>query len=323
MEKKDEENIFKEKFRKDFFWVQGADAARQLHGYFLKKNVALQINFCFWRKKNLFLRVYKRRDKFKYLVKKRVHRQNKVIRGLLVCIIQKFNGYDVIKKSLEKKEKKDFEPPNIVYEPIMDNSRIKCFYTDKSYIAFRGFIDRKKRESIGSNILQPGSFATGNYFNCSKNEFMKHRKRWTSREGIVYSFENDKIISFQDNFRQMGDVPFTFYFHFETTTGNDIFKDPKMFVISYCQIFSFHGALNLDKIVIFRSFQQSVEEMYDSRHFRPEHVPFFDKVTFDQLKDAASAVIALEKTTSFAELFSLELKFTKDTLQGWFRQTIE
>ena len=152
---------------------------------------------------------------------------------------------------------------------------------------------------------------------------MKHTKRWTSREGIVYSFENDKIISFQDNFRQMRDVPFTFYFDFETTTGNDIFKDPKMFVISYCQICSFHCALNLDKIVIFRSFQQSVEEMYDSRHFRQEHVPFFDKVTFDQLKDAASAVIALEKTTSFAELFSLELKFTKDTLQGWFRQTIE
>ena len=59
---------------------------------------------------------------------------------------------------------------------------------------------------------------------------MKHTKRWTSREGIVYSFENDKIISFQDNFRQMRDVPFTFYFDFETTTGNDIFKDPKMFV---------------------------------------------------------------------------------------------
>lgn len=146
---------------------------------FLKKNVALQINFCFWRKKNLFLGVYKRREKFKYLVKKRVHRQNKVIRGLLVCIIQKFNGYDVIKKSLEKKEKKDFEPLNIVYELVMDNSRIKCFYTDKSYIAFRSFIDRKKRESIGSNILQPGSFATAvitlivqrmNLWNTQKDE---------------------------------------------------------------------------------------------------------------------------------------------------------
>ena len=91
-----------------------------------------------------------------------------------------------------------------------------------------------------------------------------------------------------------------------------------MFVLSYCQIYSFHPALGLDKIVIFRSFQQSAKEMYDSSHFKQELVAFFNKTTFFLLKDAVSAVLPREKSTSLAKLFSVELKFTIDTLNDWF-----
>ena len=62
--------------------------------------------------------------------------------------------------------------------------------------------------------------------------------------------------------------------------------------------------------------------MYDLNYFRQEHVEFFDR-TFFQLKDAASAVLAHEKSTSLAELFSIELKFTIDTLNAWFSNTIK
>ena len=83
----------------------------------------------------------------------------------------------------------------------------------------------------------------------------KHNKVCAAKKGIIYTFDNGKIIYFQDNFKFLGQVPFTVYFDFETTTGNAIFLDPKMFVVSYCQIYSFHPSLKLDKIVIFRSFQ--------------------------------------------------------------------
>ena len=96
-----------------------------------------------------------------------------------------------------------------------------------------------------------------------------------------------------------------------------------MFVVSYCQIYSFRLSLNLDKIVIFRSFQQSPEEIYDLSHFRHEHIPYFDKITFSQLKDAATVVLASEKSTLLSELFSVELKFTIDTLNDWFSNTIK
>ena len=41
------------------------------------------------------------------------------------------------------------------------------------------------------------------------------------------------------------------------------------------------------------------------------------------LKDAANAVKAHEKSTSFAELLSAELKFTIDALNSWFSNTIK
>lgn len=72
----------------------------------------------------------------------------------------------------------------------------------------------------------------------------------------------------------MGDVPFSVYFDFVTTIGDAVFFDSKMYVMSYCMIFSFNEVLNFDKIVIYRSFQQSAQELYNINHFRAEHVPF-------------------------------------------------
>ena len=68
------------------------------------------------------------------------------------------------------------------------------------------------------------------------------------KEGITYCFENGDVISFQDNFKYLRNVPFTVYFDFETTTGDAVFFNPKMFTISYCQIYTFHPSLILKKL---------------------------------------------------------------------------
>ena len=75
--------------------------------------------------------------------------------------------------------------------------------------------------------------------------------------------------------------------------------------------------------MIFRSYQQRAEQIYDLNHFKNEHIDFFNKTTFYQLKDATSAVLAHEKPTSLAELFSDELKFTIDTLKYWFLRIVK
>ena len=52
---------------------------------------------------------------------------------------------------------------------------------------------------------------------------------------------NGQIISFQDNFKCLAHVPFNVYFDFETTSGDSVFFfHSKMFIVSYCQIYSFH-----------------------------------------------------------------------------------
>ena len=93
--------------------------------------------------------------------------------------------------------------------------------------------------------------------------------------------------------------------------------------MNYCQIYSFHPSLRLDKIVIFRYFQQTPEQIYDLSHFKNEHAAFFDKTTFYRLKDPASAVLARERSTSLAELFSVKLKFKIDTLKARFGKIIK
>ena len=81
----------------------------------------------------------------------------------------------------------------------------------------------------------------------------------SAKGGITYAFDNGQIVNFQDNFKYLQDVPFMIY----------------LYVISYCQVYTFHPSLNLDKVVIFRSFQQKLEEIYDLSHFIKENEPFF------------------------------------------------
>ena len=198
-----------------------------------------------------------------------------------------------------------------------------CCFIDSIHLAFRSYISKKvkKRKKIVHNIVRQCHYCE-NYFVKTADAMKKHTKVCAAKEGTVYTFENRKIIYFQDNSKFLGDVPFTVYFDFETTTGDIVFSDPKMFFVSYFQIYSSHPSLNLDKIVIFRRFQQSPEEIYDLIHFRHEHISYFDKITFCQLKDAATAILVRQKFTSLAELFSVELKFTIDTLNNWFSNTI-
>ena len=96
-----------------------------------------------------------------------------------------------------------------------------------------------------------------------------------------------------------------------------------MYFVSNCQIYAFHPVLNLDKLVIYRSFQQTPKEIYELGHFKSEHAPFFDNVTLKLLKDVASAVLSRQKSTSLAERFSIELKFTIDALREWFNRIMK
>ena len=55
-----------------------------------------------------FLRFYERRNKFRYQFKQNLKEKNKTKRELSSCVIQKSNGYELLRNNLNFSEKKIF-----------------------------------------------------------------------------------------------------------------------------------------------------------------------------------------------------------------------
>ena len=143
------------------------------------------------------------------------------------------------------------------------------------------------------------------------------------QSGFSYSFDNGKIINYQDNFNKIGDLPFSIYYDFETTTGSTVFFDAKMYVVSYCIVVAFHPDLNLPHLFIYRAYDQTTEELESRVHFCTIQKDFFNFTehfnlkTLKQLQDAVLSVCNRSRETALAEMFNIELKFTVDCLRKW------
>ena len=229
-------------------------------------------------KHNYFLKFFERRDLYRFLIKKKVQGKNEVTRNLSSSVLEKFNGYEMIRDSLSSMEKAEFIPINVVYEPIYDETvPVPCYFTNEIHLAYRSYVGKfdKENEQISHRTVRQCCYCH-NFFAKNEENMKTHMFICSAREGITYAFNNGQILNYQDNFKYLGDLPFVVYFDFETkTSGSSVFFDPTMHVISYCQIYSFHPSLNLDKIVIFRSYQQTAEQIYDLSHFKNEHTAFF------------------------------------------------
>ena len=87
----------------------------------------------------------------------------------------------------------------------------------------------------------------------------------SGKPGVVYNFCSQTLTSFEDNYSAIGDVPFSIYFDFETTSPTDSEwldpEDKKMFVMSYVIIVAFHPHFNFDRILVQRSLCHSKEQL--------------------------------------------------------------
>ena len=92
----------------------------------------------------------------------------------------------------------------------------------------------------------------------------KHKENCSRVAGVIYNFNTQSLISFEDNFHAKGNLPFVIYFDFETTAPTDNCFDSEqktMFVVSYVLIVAFHPKLKLDKIIIQRSYVHTIEQL--------------------------------------------------------------
>ena len=147
----------------------------------------------------------------------------------------------------------------------------------------------------------------------------------SGKPGVINNFNNQCLISYQDNSHNKGDIPFTIYFDFETTAPTDKCLDPeqkKMFVVSYVMIVAFHPALKLDRIIIYRSFAHSLEQLTTLNYFSREQISFIETHLINMLRDMAFDVSKRKCKTSVGQMFSIESVMVKKTLLKWFNTKI-
>ena len=85
-------------------------------------------------KHNYFLKFFERRDVYRFLLKKIVQGKNEVIRNLSNSVLEKFNGYEMIRNDLSFNEKVEVIPIDIVYEPICDETiPVPCYFTSENH----------------------------------------------------------------------------------------------------------------------------------------------------------------------------------------------
>ena len=63
-----------------------------------------------------------------------------------------------------------------------------------------------------------------------------------------------------------------------------------MFLVSYVMIVAFNPELNLDRIIIQRSFAHSIEQLTKLNYFTQEQITFIDQSLIKILKDMAFEV---------------------------------
>ena len=167
-------------------------------------------------KHNMFLRVFELKDKFRYLFKQNCERK-KIVNEVSACVIERFNGFTIVRLEFDNEIRKDFTPVDVIYKPVKKkNTIIDCFFTDKLHLAYRATYNETK---IWEKLKNTCAFQC--YF-CSKfytrkYKLVLHMKNCTGKPGFIYNFQTRNLLTFEENIKFKRDVPLTAYIDFETT----------------------------------------------------------------------------------------------------------
>ena len=183
----------------------------------------------------------------------------------------------MLRNHLNSKERKDFVSLDVVHEPTLDDKKlIVCFYAREIHLRFDTTIEKLK---YGKRTVNHAGARQCHYCNSSfvksYEKMKKHLSCCSGKAGFTFSFDNEKIIDYQDHYKNLGDVPFAVYYDFETTTGSVVFFDIKMYVVSYCMVVAFHPDLKIPRLVIFRSYDQNPNALISLTHFQVLEYDFF------------------------------------------------
>ena len=93
-----------------------------------------------------------------------------------------------------------------------------------------------------------------------------------------------------------------------------------MLIVSYVLIVAFHWALNLNRIIIQRTYLHSLEELTTAKYLNDDQMKFIDLQTLNQLKDIAIDVSKRQCKNTMGQMFCVETAFVKKALLEWFNK---
>ena len=93
-----------------------------------------------------------------------------------------------------------------------------------------------------------------------------------------------------------------------------------MFVVSYVMIVAFHPELQLNRIVIQRSYVHSLEQLTSLNYFTQEQINFLDNTLIKMLNDIAFDVAKIRCKNTMGQMFCIETALVKKTLLNWFNK---
>ena len=85
-------------------------------------------------------------------------------------------------------------------------------------------------------------------------------------------------------------------------------------------IVAFHPELELDCIIIQRSYARSIKKLTSLDYFIQEQLKFIDSSLINILKDQAFHVVKRRCKNSIGQMFSIESALVKKALLKWFNQ---
>ena len=134
-------------------------------------------------------------------------------RELSACIIQKFNGYELLRNHLNSRERKNFIPIDIVYEPTLNDKKpINCLFAPEICLGFYTSYEKmRKGKKVTDHTKARQCHYCNNYFVKSSEKMEKNLSCCAGKAGFTFSFDNGKIIDYQDHYKNLADfrLPFT------------------------------------------------------------------------------------------------------------------
>ena len=119
---------------------------------------------------------------------------------------RKFNGCAFAQIKLAKKEKEDLVPINILYKPVKKQDEvINCYFTGDLKNAYRALY-YKSQQILTANALYECFYC--NDFFIIKNKLERHLRTCGKKPGVLYDFNLKNVVTFEDNVKYKGDVPF-------------------------------------------------------------------------------------------------------------------